>query len=223
MGCRAPPAQYRCNPTDAARMPAMVSDRPNDDGHSEYDPLDPAGDCFHPPSISTLVHCLHCHEEYDSYRMEWRVKRVADGKLHGFWCCPIDGCDGKGFGFDIHPVDADYVDPDGRDMGQWSEDPPPDPDTDLDKPPAQPTPVRCEHCGREYSSADMVWWVDEDAEPEEYVESGWRCPTPGCDGMGFGRDVRPTDPDYVDADGRRLLRPGERLPPLPEGDEDIPF
>lgn len=194
---------------------------PNDDERG-YDPLDPDADMFHPPSISTLVHCIHCGEEYDSYRIEWRIDTDADGSQHGFWCCPIEGCDGKGFGFDIYPVDADYVDPDGRDMG-WCDDPPPDPDTDWDRPPADPTPVRCERCGKEYSSADMVWWVDEDCPPDAFVESGWRCPSEGCDGMGFGQDIRPTDPRYVDADGRRILRPGQKPPSSSLPDEDIPF
>ena len=39
----------------------------------------------------------------------------ADGKLHGFWCCPIPGCDGRGFGFDILPTDPEYQD----ERGGW--------------------------------------------------------------------------------------------------------
>ena len=88
---------------------------------SSYDPTDPAGDPFHPPSIPTLVECLHCGEEYESFLIEWRIETELDGERHGFWCCPTDGCDGKGFGFDIHPIDPDWSDPDGRDMG-WSSD-----------------------------------------------------------------------------------------------------
>ncbi len=84
-------------------------------------PLNPEGDPFHPPSIPTLVGCLHCGQEYDSYRIEWRIRTQAGGKPFGMWCCPIDGCDGAGFGFDIFPVDPDWVDPDGREMG-WCDD-----------------------------------------------------------------------------------------------------
>ena len=36
------------------------------------DPLSPEGDPFGPPAIPTLVGCLHCGEEYESYRIEWR-------------------------------------------------------------------------------------------------------------------------------------------------------
>ena len=76
-----------------------------------YDPLD--ADPFGPPAIPTLVACLHCGQEYDSYRIEWRVKRDAAGQPHGFWCCPIPGCSGVGFGCDILPVDPTYRDEHG--------------------------------------------------------------------------------------------------------------
>lgn len=79
-----------------------------------YDPLNSDNDPFGPPAISTLVHCIHCGEEYDSFRIEWRVEQDADGKPHGFWCCPMPGCDGKGFCFDIFPVDPEYRDENGE-------------------------------------------------------------------------------------------------------------
>lgn len=83
-----------------------------------YDPLNPDTDVFRPPAIPTLVGCLHCGEAYDSYRIEWRILQSATGEPHGFWCCPIPGCDGKGFGFDILPVDPDYQD----ERGGWVRD-----------------------------------------------------------------------------------------------------
>jgi hypothetical protein len=70
--------------------------------------LDPDADCFKPPPGSILVHCIHCDEEYESYRIEWRVTDGPDGP-HGFWCCPIEGCGGAGFGFDIYPVDPEQA------------------------------------------------------------------------------------------------------------------
>jgi hypothetical protein len=66
------------------------------------------------------VECIHCGEEYDSFRIEWRVEPDADGKSHGFWCCPMPGCGGMGFGFDIFPVDPDYRDENGELM--WCDD-----------------------------------------------------------------------------------------------------
>lgn len=85
-----------------------------------YDPMNPDHDPFAPPAISTIVHCIHCGEEYDSYRIEWRVERDLDGREHGFWCCPMLGCDGKGFGFDIFPIDPEYRDENGELM--WCSD-----------------------------------------------------------------------------------------------------
>jgi hypothetical protein len=85
-----------------------------------HDSLNPENDPFAPPAISTEVHCIHCGEEYDSYRIEWRTERDADGAVHGFWCCPMESCDGKGFGFDIFPVDPEYRDENGELM--WCSD-----------------------------------------------------------------------------------------------------
>lgn len=84
-------------------------------------PMDPLSDCFKPPAIPTLVHCLHCGEEYESYLMYWETGVDARGKPDGFWCCGTDGCDGRGFGFDVFPIDPDYVGEDGRRMS-WSDD-----------------------------------------------------------------------------------------------------
>ncbi len=67
-------------------------------------------DPFRPPSVPVEVHCIHCNNEYESYLIAWREELCQDGKTHGFWCCPIPGCDGRGFGFDIFPTDPDYVD-----------------------------------------------------------------------------------------------------------------
>ena len=85
-----------------------------------YDPLDPDRDCFKPPAIPTQVFCLHCQQEYDSYLIEWRLETSTDGSAHGFWCCPMPDCDGRGFGFDIFPIDPDYRNEDGEPM--WVED-----------------------------------------------------------------------------------------------------
>jgi hypothetical protein len=85
---------------------------------ASYDPLDPDRDPFRPPAIPTLVGCIHCGQEYDSYRIEWRIEPDAEGRPHGWWCCPIPGCDGKGFGFDILPVDPNYQD----ERGGWIHD-----------------------------------------------------------------------------------------------------
>ena len=108
---------------------------------------DPQADPFRPPKLSTIVHCIHCGEEYDSYRIEWRVELCDDGRNHGFWCCPIEGCDGRGFGFDIFPVDPEYRDEHGNKM--WSDDEDEDeedyPEEEL--PPDNPAPEPNGHNG----------------------------------------------------------------------------
>ena len=81
-------------------------------------PLDPDRDPFRPPEVPTEVSCLHCGREYDSYLIEWRVETDAEGKQHGFWCCPTPGCGGIGFGFDILPTDPEYQD----ERGGWVQD-----------------------------------------------------------------------------------------------------
>ena len=118
------------------------------------DSLNPDNDPFGPPAISTVVHCIHCGEEYDSYRIEWRVERDLDGQAHGFWCCPMPGCDGKGFGFDIFPVDPEYRDENGELM--WCSD---DEDEDDD-----------EFEDDEFLDSEFAELDDEDEDEEEEVE-----------------------------------------------------
>jgi hypothetical protein len=79
----------------------------------KYDPFDADADPFKPPAVSTEVACLHCGQEYGSYLIEWRVVTTVDGSEHGFWCCPTPDCDGKGFGFDLLPLDPEYQDENG--------------------------------------------------------------------------------------------------------------
>jgi hypothetical protein len=78
-----------------------------------YDPLDPTNDPFGPPEVPVEVECLHCGEQYQSNLIEWRIENDADGRPHGFWCCPTPGCGGMGFGFDILPTDPEYQDENG--------------------------------------------------------------------------------------------------------------
>jgi len=73
-------------------------------------------DPFGPPAIPTLVACLHCGEEYESYLIERRRERNADGQWRWWWCCATPNCDGRGFGFDILPIDEDWTDEEGNRM-----------------------------------------------------------------------------------------------------------
>ncbi|HUT58235.1 MAG TPA: hypothetical protein VNA25_10345 [Phycisphaerae bacterium] len=79
-------------------------------------PREAMDDPFCPPAEPCRVCCLHCGQEYDSSQIVWR-----SGANGAFWCCPVEGCDGAGFGFDIHPVDSPL----------WEDD---EDDDDLDDP-----------------------------------------------------------------------------------------
>ncbi|MCA9235368.1 MAG: hypothetical protein KDA44_07840 [Planctomycetales bacterium] len=85
---------------------------------SDSTSCDPYDDPFHPPTIPTMVNCLHCGEQYDSYLIEWRIIHNRDGAELGFWCCPTPGCDGLGFGCDILPADPEWRD----ERGGWCDD-----------------------------------------------------------------------------------------------------
>lgn len=63
-------------------------------------------DPFRPPDEPRMVRCLHCKRTYNSSRMRW---------MDGLWRCGIEGCDGRGYTFDIFDVD----DP------MWNAEPPP--------------------------------------------------------------------------------------------------
>jgi hypothetical protein len=143
--------------------------------HDEDLPAEALRDHMKPPEQPILVHCIHCGEEYDSWRMIWvplteeeELARETCSDLKGFWCCPIEGCTGKGFTIDIWPADPDYVDPETGEK-YWHDDEPMieghEPDCDC---------VECE----------MAWHEAEaqfDREMEEHqrkVESG-EIPPPG--------------------------------------------
>ena len=106
-------------------------------------------DPFRPPTVPVIVHCLHCDQEYESYLIHW-VEDAIESDSPGFWCCPTPGCDGKGFGFDIFPVDPDYRDEHGNLM--WMED---DDDEEYDE--------VDERVDREVEAED--WEVDASRQP----------------------------------------------------------
>ena len=65
-----------------------------------------------------MVRCLHCGQEYLSSQIVWR---------DGFWSCPVEGCGGAGYQFDIHPLDSSL-------WGDEDEDEDDDEDYDEDEP-----------------------------------------------------------------------------------------
>lgn len=75
------------------------------------------------------------------------------------------------------------------------------PQDDSFRPPTIPVEVHCLHCDREYESY-LIHWVEEERDGRKM--GFWCCPTPGCDGKGFGFDIFPTDPEYRDEEGNLM-------------------
>ncbi len=129
---------------------------------------DPNSDPFRPPEIPTLVGCLHCGEEYDSYLIEWRILKAHDGKMSGFWCCPTPGCGGLGFGCDIFPVDPDFRDErggwvyDDEDDDEDDEDNEDDEEFDSDLEDEELTPGVDPTLGAKPRIEEDIPWDDED-------------------------------------------------------------
>ncbi|HEY1379043.1 MAG TPA: hypothetical protein VGF55_19740 [Gemmataceae bacterium] len=66
-------------------------------------------------------------------------------------------------------------------------------------PPAIPTEVFCLHCRQVYESYLIEWRVKTCRDGRR--RGFWSCPNPDCDGVGFGCDLLPTDPEYQDERG----------------------
>ena len=71
-----------------------------------------------------------------------------------------------------------------------------DSQADPFRPPELSVEVSCLHCGLEYDSYLIEWRVETTVDGSQH--GFWCCPTPGCDGRGFGFDILPTDPNYRD-------------------------
>lgn len=100
-----------------------------------------------PPKEAVEEQCIHCGNIYMSDQIKWKPDPAGpDG---GWWVCPIEGCDGAGFCFDIYPTDPEVAlqfgvhistgeDEDDYDEEDFFE----DDDTDLSSPPTDQPPHR---------------------------------------------------------------------------------
>src|SRR5688500_11269255 len=79
---------------------------------------------------------------------------------------------------------------------------PSDPSHDPFAPPKTPCEVQCVHCGESYESWHIEWRDDATLSS---AGGAWCCPTPGCDGIGFGFDIFPVDPAWTDENGEHLI------------------
>jgi len=98
-------------------------------------------------------------------------------------------------------------------------------DDDLDTPddifcpPKIPTLVGCLHCQEIYESYLIEWRIHTAADGRRH--GFWSCPTPDCDGVGFGCDILPVDRDWVDEDGERMWCEDEEVEECTEWDNDV--
>jgi hypothetical protein len=83
---------------------------------------------------------------------------------------------------------------------------PNDPTDDCFAPPKVSVEVSCMHCGEVYDSWQILWREDNS---NPHFKGHWCCPTPGCDGVGFGFDILPTDPSWRTEDGSGEWDPSE--------------
>lgn len=58
--------------------------------------------------------------------------------------------------------------------------------SDSFHPPEPSRRVKCQHCGKQFQSSEMFWGTK--AEVRTYGPIWW-CPTPKCDGAGYGFDI----------------------------------
>jgi hypothetical protein len=63
---------------------------------------------FGPPAEPVEVFCLHCGNVYSSSDMKFVASpdgACRNDGVQGDWMCPAPGCDGIGYGFDVHSVE----------------------------------------------------------------------------------------------------------------------
>jgi len=96
-----------------------------------------------PPKVPVEVECIHCGNVYMSDQIRWQPDPGGPGG--GWWVCPMDGCDGAGFCFDIYPTDPEVAKQFG--VMTWSDDSDEDEDdeffddeSEFDEPDESPPP-----------------------------------------------------------------------------------
>lgn len=100
-----------------------MEDNPVDLPDEQPGPRTPETDSFRPPRNNCIVVCLHCRQQYDSYKMQWLEVPTKSGATEGFWFCGTPGCSGKGFNCDIFPIDPNWEDDEDRGfVGGWFDD-----------------------------------------------------------------------------------------------------
>jgi hypothetical protein len=203
---------------------AAASGRPESEGETS--------DPFGPPKVPCECFCLHCRRTFLSNQIWFQKVNGARDGFDGFWMCPTPNCSGKGFTFDIFPVDANHpanegwhhdaeYDEEDDEGGEWEpeSDPSNEPESEYD-----PEESR-------YKELDEIWGDEDDddiegeewkygLQPGEVPESDSALPEFGQPGdpeeeaLYNAPDLRPRELDWSDL---------ERDGPGQFSDDDIPF
>lgn len=189
-------------------------------------------DCFGPPEVPCECYCLHCHRTFMSDQIWFQKVRGARDGFDGFWMCPTPNCSGKGFTFDIFPVDPDHPAnagwfstdeyDDGEEFDEESE-------WDAESDPANEPEAEYDPDEPGYKELDEIWGdEDDDIEGEEWKYGLQPGETPPADGPPPGMTQREIDEEalYNSPDQRpRELDWTDRDPGGPGqfSDDDIPF
>lgn len=209
------------------KEPADATQRP-ESAANEQEPRDPFG----PPEVPCECFCLHCRRTFMSDQIWFqRVNGARDG-FEGFWMCPTSNCSGKGFTFDIFPVDPDHPANEGwfTDDGEWYDDEDEDAEWDPESDAANEPEAEYDPDETKYKELDEIGDdEDDDIEGEEWKyglepgqdpESDSPLPEFGQSGdpeeeaLYNAPDQRPRELDWSDL---------ERDGPGQFSDEDIPF
>ncbi|MGN6369280.1 MAG: hypothetical protein ACTHN5_13550 [Phycisphaerae bacterium] len=125
---------------------------------AEYEQLPPEAhkDCMRPDPqlLDRLCYCLHCGPEgglFEAVEMRWMPNE-------DMWACPCTTCGGRGFTFDIHPVERLWQ---CADCQHWYT--PADDDYRRSN-------AKCPKCGCTEASG---WFDDEEDEEDELLEEEW--------------------------------------------------
>ena len=190
-------------------------------------PTDPAAtDCFGPPAEPCECFCLHCRRTVLSSDMWYQRVVNAPDRIDGFWMCPTHNCDGKGFTFDIWPIDPDHPANDG-----WSDDDEDDGDDDAEA--AFTDDADEDGSDAEYDPAEPQYATDgcddgDDLEGEEWkhgLQPGERPPpSPAADAARAAWEAEQRQ--YDEPDRRPRTIDGSQWPkprPGPIGEDDIPY
>jgi hypothetical protein len=148
--------QYKSPMKDAAGKAKVFPDRATCRAIqiAEFEQLPPEAhdDPFQPPpeNLTLTCACIHCGQNshaFEAVEMRWIVNE-------NMWACPCTTCGGRGFQFDIHPIERQWQ---CAECDHWYA--PPDGNFKASN-------AKCPKCGSPHANG----WFDDEADQEELAE-----------------------------------------------------